>query len=423
MPSTALIAVATGKYTEYIPSLFQSFLEHFHPTEETRMVVFTDGPIPVHDRMVRAHWRKLGWPDDTMKRYHAFLWNWDVLSHYDYIFHIDADMRLVGEVGPEILSSRTATEHPGFVGKVGSYETRPESAAYVVNPGRHRYYCGGFNGGRGVQFRNLAYEVARMVDSDSDKGLVPVWHDESCVNRFYASLPPTKVLSPSYCYPESWDMPYDKRILALDKNHDAMRDWPADWWNQQGEARADDFRRWVGSWDTPSRVAVRDHVLFKKYGSIVDIGCGIGVDHDGYRAVGSDILYTGVDSCNFFIDQLLARGVVADIGSAEELPIASASVDVAYMRHVLEHLPGCERALWEAIRVAREEVIVVFFLVPGETDRIELSTMDGAMLYHNQYSRGRVDRFLRSQSRVREIVWEPVGDREVTLHVYLKEAP
>jgi len=32
-----------------------------------------------------------------------------------------------------------------------------------------------------------------------------------------------KFLDPSYCYPESWNLPYEKKLLALDKNHQEIR--------------------------------------------------------------------------------------------------------------------------------------------------------------------------------------------------------
>ena len=33
----------------------------------------------------------------------------------------------------------------------------------------------------------------------------------------------TVILDPSYCYPESWDLPFPKRLLALDKHHEEIR--------------------------------------------------------------------------------------------------------------------------------------------------------------------------------------------------------
>ena len=33
----------------------------------------------------------------------------------------------------------------------------------------------------------------------------------------------SRILSPSYCYPENWKLKYPKKLLALDKNHDEIR--------------------------------------------------------------------------------------------------------------------------------------------------------------------------------------------------------
>ena len=50
------------------------------------------------------------------------------------------------------------------------------------------------------------------------------WHHESHLNRYFIDNPPTIMLSPEYCYPENWDIPFKKRLLALDKNHEECRE-------------------------------------------------------------------------------------------------------------------------------------------------------------------------------------------------------
>jgi len=62
-------------------------------------------------------------------------------------------------------------------------------------------------------------------------GIVPVWHDESALNKYISMLHPSRVLSPSYHYPEnnekiysSWgENNYECKILLLDKNHKEIR--------------------------------------------------------------------------------------------------------------------------------------------------------------------------------------------------------
>jgi histo-blood group ABO system transferase len=50
------------------------------------------------------------------------------------------------------------------------------------------------------------------------------------MNRYLLNNPPTVELTPSYCYPESvklnptsWNIPFEPKILALEKNHAEVR--------------------------------------------------------------------------------------------------------------------------------------------------------------------------------------------------------
>jgi histo-blood group ABO system transferase len=147
----------------------------------------------------------------------------DLLSQMDYLFATDADMLFVDTVGDEILSDRVATQHPGFVGKRGTYETNRISTAYVGPQEGQYYFAGGFNGGSSKEFLKMVHTITENIKKDLEKGFIAVWHDESHINRYFINNPPTLILSPSYCYPESWNLNYHRRLLALDKNHSAMR--------------------------------------------------------------------------------------------------------------------------------------------------------------------------------------------------------
>lgn len=46
------------------------------------------------------------------------------------------------------------------------------------------------------------------------------------MNRYFLTHPPPVILSPAYCYPQSWRLPFPRKIIALDKNHAAMRKEP-----------------------------------------------------------------------------------------------------------------------------------------------------------------------------------------------------
>ena len=227
MAKIGLLVIATGKYDIFIPPLFKSVKKHFMPGHEVTMFVFTDCEMPKKDGLVALAHTHEPWPNPTLKRYHIFDKYKDELSNMDFLFYCDADMLFVGPVGDEILPdekhSLVATEHPGFFGgRRGTYENRIESTAAVALNEGHTYYAGGFNGGTSEAFLKMSSIIKSRVDEDLNRSVVAIWHDESQLNRYLIDNEP-KVLNPGYCYPESWNIPFKKRLLALDKNHSEIR--------------------------------------------------------------------------------------------------------------------------------------------------------------------------------------------------------
>lgn len=218
-----LCVAATGRYDQFIPDLIRSARIHFCKNHRVTFFVFTDGNIPNAPDIVRIEQKRLGWPYDTMMRFEMYFKNRNALTDMDYLFALDADMRFVDEVGSEILSDLVGTQHPGFVGKRGSYEVNPRSLACVKSHEGTTYFAGGFWGGSRNAFLKTCEEMTRRIHVDLKNGFIAVWHDESHLNRYFIDHPPTKILSPSYCYPESWNLPYKKKLLALDKNHAEFR--------------------------------------------------------------------------------------------------------------------------------------------------------------------------------------------------------
>lgn len=168
---------------------------------------------------------RIGWPDATLYRYHALLEeDW---SGYDYLYLSDADMLWEAPVG-DIFGEIVATEHPGYVGKKDlPYEGRPESTAFVAKG--ERYYAGGFVGGEREAFLDLCRKMVFAIDEDAEHGLTAVWHDESHLNRILHDSPPTKVLPPSYSYPDDdsgypWLKHYPRILVALDKTAEERGD-------------------------------------------------------------------------------------------------------------------------------------------------------------------------------------------------------
>lgn len=218
-----LLIVATGRYINLVEQLIISANKHFLKNHDVTYFIFTDGQPPKAANVIKISQNRLGWPYDTMMRYEMYYKAKDIVADMDYLFATDADMLFVDTVGDEILSDRVATMHPGFVGRRGTYETNKNSTACINNNEGTHYFAGGFNCGTKKEFLRLAETVTKNIHTDLGKNLIAVWHDESHLNRYYVDNVPTLMLSPSYCYPESWNLPYHKRLLALDKNHSEMR--------------------------------------------------------------------------------------------------------------------------------------------------------------------------------------------------------
>jgi len=95
---------------------------------------------------------------------------------------------------------------------------------------------------------------------------------------------------------------------------------------------------------------------------VIDIGCGDGtytvelVEEGG--AAGVVALDPAESAVRTARTKLGGRPVVLSVGSAFALPHPDACFDVAYLRGVLHHMTDPERALGEALRVARTVVVV-----------------------------------------------------------------
>ncbi|MDR3550763.1 MAG: hypothetical protein P4L31_05075 [Candidatus Babeliales bacterium] len=218
-----LLVVATGRYTDFVQPLLDSANKYFCTNHKVTYFIFTDGQIPQADNIVRVEQNRLGWPYDTMMRFDMYAQHKDLYASMDYLFACDADMLFVDTVGDEILGDLVGTLHPGFVGTKGTYERRSESTACIKRHTGKCYFAGGFNGGARESYIKMAETISQNIKIDQANGIMAIWHDESHLNRYFVTNEPSIVLSPSYCYWEGKTLPYQQRLVALNKNHAEYR--------------------------------------------------------------------------------------------------------------------------------------------------------------------------------------------------------
>jgi len=226
---TALLVIATGeKYHQYIEPLLGSARKYFVPHDA---IVWADTSEVIPGAFTVIEKEAFGYPGETLHRYHTLLEHEWLLRDYEQLFYIDVDMRFVAPVGEEIFSDGiTATLHPGYVGTAGTPERRKESLAYIPLGTENKYFCGGFQGGNAEEFLRMSYFLQGRINLDEKQDIIAAWHDESHFNQHLFFHPPTKILSPAYCYPDVKNSYYiDKwkaaglgelkpKILALTKD-------------------------------------------------------------------------------------------------------------------------------------------------------------------------------------------------------------
>ena len=182
------------------------------------------------------------WPHPTLMRYHLFLQE-EKLKDYDYIFYMDADMRVVAKVSDEIIGKGlTAAQHPMHALRkqyIPPYEPNPNSTAYIKRPGKvvieengkprfmPYYYAGGFQGGTAKEYLKAAHTIKGSIDKDFNNNYIAIWNDESHWNKYLSDYRgDLVVLSPSYVYPDSlikeyyepiWGCSYEPKIITLTK--------------------------------------------------------------------------------------------------------------------------------------------------------------------------------------------------------------
>jgi hypothetical protein len=183
----------------------------------------------------RIYQKDLGWPDNTLMRFHIFLEHEKELMGMDFLFFFNANLLVCHSItGDEFLpkgsDNLVATLHPGFYNKKRSkftYENNKKSAAYISRQEGKYYFAGGLNGGKTSAFLGAIKTMKDQVDIDKKNGVIAKWHDESHWNRYLIERDDVKILQPSYLYPEGWSLPFSINILIRDKNkyggHNVLR--------------------------------------------------------------------------------------------------------------------------------------------------------------------------------------------------------
>lgn len=232
-----ILYICTGKYNIFWKEFFLSSEKHFCPGFEKQYFIFTDSEIqPLADNVTIIHQKKLGWPFDTLMRFHMFNGIKDKLLEMDYLFFFNSNMVFLRKVtAKEILPTESeqlvGVRHPFFYDGPNNapFEDNKQSTAFLLSSDAKHYVAGGLSGGLSNAYMRLSEEIARNIDIDKEKGIIAKWHDESHLNKYFALHGNYKILHPGYIVPEKRlkTLPFRPSIVVLDKvfagGHEELR--------------------------------------------------------------------------------------------------------------------------------------------------------------------------------------------------------
>jgi hypothetical protein len=236
MTRVGIILIATGRYISFFEPVYQSYEKYFLPKYEKNYFLFTDSDKSFHPNVITYKIERKGFPDDTLYRYHHFMKiKKEVMEKVDVVYYTDVDMKAVFPIGDEILPNNEkpliAVAHPGYFlrNRMGTPENRMRSHAYIDPTEKRPFYvCGGVQGGLTKNYFEASENISNMIDKDSNKDIVAIWHDESYWNRYMVSnVNKFKFMAANYCHPEKTHRfglgNLQPKILALDKDHSYFR--------------------------------------------------------------------------------------------------------------------------------------------------------------------------------------------------------
>ena len=162
------------------------------------------------------------WPGVTIHKFHYLCQYANELSEFDYLFMCDADMRVVAPVGREILGDLVATRHSHFYNKhlppiTSTNATRLRRP--TSRPAQGSAYVNGRISSAAVMPTCLKWR--RIAARPSTRTMPTSWKRSGTTRAISTATfydhPSTLLLSPSYCYPEGKNLPFEPKILALEQ--------------------------------------------------------------------------------------------------------------------------------------------------------------------------------------------------------------
>ena len=188
MASIGWLVIGTNRYRDLAIRCLSTIRANYNGALSPRYLLFTDQPKACsHDWVEHEQF-----PGISLQRYRHFHRHASRLASCTYLFYVDADMEFV-EVGDELLGKRVVVQHPAFVNTPAvdcPFDRNPACRASIPIEHQGPYFQNCFQGGESAEFLRMSRRLARRIRADLRRGVMPLWHDESHMNRYMVEHPP-----------------------------------------------------------------------------------------------------------------------------------------------------------------------------------------------------------------------------------------
>ena len=207
-----IVFIGTNKYSDFFSGYYKACREYFLSSHKKTFLVFTDQPEKEYYQKSDVIVNEIGhieWPWITLHRFKFMNSRSDILSKFDYVFFIDADLWPCKKINDSIINHRfdfVGVQHPGFVDKIGTFETNIRSNANIFDSQYDLsiYRQGCFWGGKSSEIIKMVDELDKKVDEDTKNDVVALWHDESHMNKYFLqNNARVLTLHPGYATPQN----------------------------------------------------------------------------------------------------------------------------------------------------------------------------------------------------------------------------
>jgi lipopolysaccharide biosynthesis glycosyltransferase len=235
----AIIFWGTGEYVNFLPEWYERIEKYFLPTVEKSYFVFSDGELEGSLENIKLiNIPHYGFPETFHKTFEELLKIKDMVSDYDWIVSIDADLYVQKKITTEeffdISKKYFGVHHPCHYLKMpphdkkpGSYDINPLSNAFIDDSimDMDIYYQGCLWGGKIPYVFDMMEKIDEWTKEDVSKNSVGRFYEESYLNKWFLThREDVNTLASDYAYPEMFKQycKFTNKMMHLHKNNKSL---------------------------------------------------------------------------------------------------------------------------------------------------------------------------------------------------------